>query len=114
MVKVHDLADLLQGITEHVHQNDAAALRHGQAHEGPQAGGRSLTLLYGARGVDESCPGPRRNEGIPPGATTKKVKRSIVGDSKQPAFRMRDGSRIGERFDRLDGCFLEHILAIDD
>ena len=42
-----DLADLLQGIAEHVAQDDAAALRRRQPHEGSQAGRRDLAILDG-------------------------------------------------------------------
>src|SRR5262249_10339669 len=42
---IHDAANLLEGIAEHVHEDDAAALRHRKAHEGPQASGRDLSIV---------------------------------------------------------------------
>jgi hypothetical protein len=40
-----DAADLLQRVAEHILQDDAAALRHRQAHECVQAGCCCLTLM---------------------------------------------------------------------
>src|SRR6516162_4116090 len=41
---IHDAADFLEGIAEHVHEDDAAALRHRKAHEGLEARGRGLPI----------------------------------------------------------------------
>ena len=51
--RVEDAADLVKGIAEHVHQDDAAALAHRQAHQGAQAGGGGLAAFDLAIGVGD-------------------------------------------------------------
>ena len=51
---------------------------------------------------------------IRPGAAAQEVQSRIVGDAKQPAFRMCNRPHGGQGLDRLDQRFLHHVLAIDD
>ena len=111
---VHHAADLLQRIAEHIHQDDAAPLRHRKAHEGPQAGGRDLAVLHVGKRVDDHVHILIGAAGVLPSAAAQMIKRGIVRDAKQPAFRIGDRSGRGKGFDRLHQRFLDHILAVDD
>ena len=52
--------------------------------------------------------------GLLSGAAAQKVQCRVVGDAKQPAFRMGDRFRLRESLDRLHQRFLDHILSVDD
>ena len=86
------LADFIQGMAEHIHQDDATALRRRQPHEGPQARRRGLTL--GDR-IDQSRGHLRPLAGMdgfvaPPAA--QKIQRRVVRDAEQPALEIGDPS----------------------
>ncbi len=112
--EIRHLGDLAQGIAEHVHENDAAALRRRQPHEGAQAGGGELAILRGACFISDHVGILVGMCGRAPGAAAEKIERCVVGDAEHPAFRVSYLSRIGERLDRLDDRLLHHILAVDD
>jgi len=111
---VDHIADLLQRVAEHVHEDDAATLRDWQPHEGAQTGDGDLTVVRGACGVNDHVGILVRAGCVPSGAVAQKVQCRIVGDTKQPALRVNDRSGIGQRFERLDDRFLHHVLSVDD
>ena len=111
---VHDPADFLQGIAEHVHEDDAAALRSRKTHESAQAGGCDLAIAGGDCWIDDHVRILVDASGLLSGAAAQKVQRRIVGDAKQPAFRMGNRLRLRKGLDRLHQRFLDHILAVDD
>src|SRR5882724_4395493 len=109
-----DLADLLQGMAEHVAQDYAAALCRTQPHEGPEACRRDLAIL-------DLVPRGRDHLGIlvcMPGllarAPPQEVQGRVVGDAKQPALRVGDRPGCRRRLHRLQHGFLHHVLAVDD
>jgi hypothetical protein len=109
---VHHGADLIERIAEHVHEDDAAALRHRQAHEGAQARGRDLPVVRGDDGIDHHVRVLVGVGGLAPGAPPQKVQRRVVRDAEQPALRMGDRFRLRQGLDRLHQRFLNDILAI--
>jgi hypothetical protein len=111
---VHDPADLVKRIAEHVHQNDAAALRRLKTHESAQAGGCDLAISDGRCWIDDHFGILVDADGLLSGAAAQKVQRRIVGDAKQPAFRMGNRLRLRKSLDRLHQRLLDHILAVDD
>jgi len=92
---IHDAADLLEGVAEHVHEDDTAALRYRKAHEGPQAGGRHLAIVRDGDRVDNHVRIFVSVGGVLSGAVPQQVQGRIVSDAKQPSLWMRDRSRLG-------------------
>ena len=66
MLFFNDAADLLQRIAQHIHEDDGAALRHRQAHEGAQAGGCDLPIVHALLG--STIMSGSSSERRPPGA----------------------------------------------
>lgn len=108
-----DAADLLQRIAENVHQDDAAALRHRQPHEGAQACRGRLAIVHGGYGIGDHFRFLVGLDGISPGAT-QEIERGIVRDAEQPTLRPGDGSCLGQRLDRPQQRLLQEVLAVDD
>ena len=106
-------ADLVQGIAEHIHQDDTAALGHREAHEGPQTRGRELAILRRTCCVDNHVRVLVGAGGIVPGALAQKINGCIVRDAKQPALGVGDRSVLGKCRDRLHQRFLDDVLAIN-
>ena len=46
-------------------------------------------------------------------AATEKIKRGVVGDTEQPAFRVVDDTDTGQGGKGFNQCVLDNILAID-
>jgi hypothetical protein len=92
---IHDAADLLEGVAEHVHEDDAATLRHRKPHEGPQAGGGDLPIVRDGYGVDNHVRICVSVGGVLSGAVPQKIQCRVVSDAKQPSLRMRDQFCLG-------------------
>src|SRR2546422_8269881 len=99
---IHDAADLLEGIAEYIHEDDAAALRHRKAHEGPQAGGGDLPIVRDGYRVDDHVRICVSVGGVLSGTVTQEIQCRIVSDAKQPGLWMRDQSRLGQCLNRFD------------
>ena len=108
------LRDLLERMAEHIHQDDAAALGHRQAHQGAQAGGRGLAALDRAVGIGDRL---QRLvavlDALAAGAAAQEIQRRVVGDAEQPALDVGERAGMREGLDRLDQRLLQHVLAVD-
>jgi hypothetical protein len=83
---VRHRANILQRIAQHIHQNDAGALRRRQPHEGAQAGRGDLAIHDEHGGINHHL---RILVGVVrrgPSAAAQEIQRGIVGDPKQPAL----------------------------
>ena len=101
-------------MAEHVHQDDAAALRDRQAHQGAQAGGGGLAAVDLAVGIGDHVEILVGTDILLARAAAQEIQRRVVGDAEQPALRMGDRAGVGKRLDRLGHRLLQHVLAIDD
>ena len=111
---IQDVANLVQRVTKNVHQNDAAALRDRQPHEGSQARRDRKSVVYVSYRVDNHFEILIRMKSLLPRAAPEKIQRCIVGDADEPAFHIGDRSSFWERFDGFHHNFLDYVLAIDD
>ena len=79
---VRYIGDLLQRVAEHVHENNAAALRNRQPHEDVHTGGGDLAIVRAACGVNDHIRVLLGVGGVLAGAAPQKVQCRIVGDAK--------------------------------
>src|SRR5260370_18835329 len=100
-------------VAKHILQDDRAPLERRKPHESaqPQRGG--LVVLIGGiwRGnhVEDLVMLHHRTAR----AATEKIKRGVVGDTEQPAFRVADDTDTGQGGKGFNQCVLDNILAID-
>ena len=97
-----------------IHQDDAAALSHRQAHQCAQAGGGGLAALDLAVGIGERL--QRIVIGLDDrlaGSTAQVIQRRVVGDAEQPALGIGQRAGVREGLDRFDQGLLQHVLAVD-
>ncbi|BCH09237.1 hypothetical protein MesoLj131c_34950 [Mesorhizobium sp. 131-3-5] len=93
--------------------DDAASLRDGKAHESMQPRGSGLAIDGGIRRVGDHVQ-ILVGIGLFASAAAQEIERRIVGDAKQPAFRVGNRAGNGQGLDRLGQRLLQHILAIED
>ena len=91
----HD-GDLLQRMAEHVHQDDAAALRDRQAHQGAQAGGGGLAAVDLAVGIGDHVEILVGTDILLARAAAQEIERRVVGDAEQPALGLGDRAGAGK------------------
>jgi hypothetical protein len=101
-------------MTQHVGENDDAALRRRKPHKGPQARRRDLMIANGIRRISNHIHVLVRMRGVLARPPPQIVERRVVGDAKHPALRVFNRSSARQGFDRLHQRFLDHVLAVDD
>jgi hypothetical protein len=101
-------------MAKHVAQDDAAALRHRQPHEGPEAGRHDLAILDGVPYGRDHVQILVRMLGLLARPSAQEVQSRMVGDAKQPTLRIGDRPCRRRRLHHLQHGFLNHVLAIDD
>ncbi len=114
LAALSDAGGLRDRVTEHVHEDHAAALQRRKAHEGSEAGGRDVTLIRNDHGIGHRLQihvGPSSLLSPP---TPQKVHRRIVCDAKDQSFQIGNRSGVGISLDRIGKCFVRDVLSIDD
>ena len=71
-------------------------------------------IAYGVRRISNHIHVLVRVRGRLARAAPQIIERRVMGDPKQPAFRVLDRSGAWQRFDRLHERVLHHILTVDD
>ena len=107
------LACLVQRQAKHVDQDDGAALRQRQMHEGAKAGAGDMPAVGAAGRVFDGRYVGFGHDGPFPIAPAQMVLGGIVGDAKQPVLRLFDRDAAVERLQRLDQRLLHDVLAVD-
>ena len=103
--------NLLEGIVQHVLQNDGAALTDGQGHEARQRGAHQLGICAGF--LDRLLRELRDRLDEAALVATKKIQGRIVRDAKEPGPQRRQLRRQAGRVERLGERLLDHVLAVD-
>lgn len=108
-----DGPDVVERVTEDIHQDHAAALSHWQLHEVSKTCGDDLAIVDAVDGIGDHVRILIRVNGGEARAAAQKIQRRIVRDAKQPPLRI--GGRAGAvvSFERLHERILHHVLAID-
>jgi hypothetical protein len=86
----HYVGDLVKRIADHIHQDDAAPLANGQAHEGPQACRREAGLFCICR-VNDHIRVRIGGDGIAPRALPEKIQGRIMSNAEQPPSKLAIG-----------------------
>jgi hypothetical protein len=112
--RFRDVGDLVERIAEHVHQDNAAALRHRQAHESPEADGGILAVFHRRGRISDHVPFSFHLAGVLTRAAAQQVERRVMRDAKEPRFGIVDRRERRIGLDRLDQRLLHRVFAIDD
>jgi hypothetical protein len=105
--------DFVERIAEHVHQDDAAALRHRQLHERAQAGRGRLPLGDLVDWIGDHGEVLIAAESLLAPSPPQEVHRRVVDDAKQKALRVGDCLPL-KRLDGLHQRILHDVVGVDN
>src|SRR5262249_33873368 len=92
---LHDVADLLERISQNILQYHSATLGHWKMHEGPQADGHGLPILNWSCRIDDHVDVLVGVNGLLAGSATQKVECGVVCDAESPGFGVVDRLGLG-------------------
>ena len=100
-------------MAQHILQDDRAPLERRKPHESAKTHGGGLVILIGGIRSGNHVEGLSRLHHRTARAATEKIKRGVVGNTEQPAFRVVDDTDTGQGGKGFHQCVLDNILAID-
>src|SRR5712671_800711 len=100
-------------MAKHILQDHRAPLERRKAHESAQTHRGGLVVLIGGIWRGNHVEGLVMLHHRTARAATEKIKRGVVGDTEQPAFRVVDDTDTGQGGKGFNQCVLDNILAID-